>query len=235
MRIPRIVAMGGGGFSTEPEKPLLDDFILTLARRRRGRPRVCLLPTASGDASDLIVRFHGAFDGRAEASHLGLFDRTVTDLRAFVLAQDVVYVGGGNTANMLAVWRVHGLDSILVEAWRAGVVLAGLSAGAICWFEAGVTDSFGSSLGPLRDGLRLLQGSMCPHYDGEPLRRPTYRRLVGEGFPGGYAADDGAAFVFAGTRLEEVVTSRPEARGWRVILGSGGVIEEPLPARYLGA
>ena len=161
----------------EPDLPLLDDFLVGLTGR--GRPRVCLVPTASGDAPDFIARFHGAFDGRAEASHLGLFDRTVVDLRAFVLAQDVVYVGGGNTANMLAVWRVHGLDSILVEAWRAGVVLAGLSAGAICWFEAGVTDSFGPSLGPLRDGLGLLPGSMCPHYDGEPLRRPTYQRLVG--------------------------------------------------------
>ncbi len=194
-----------------------------------------LVPTASGDSPDLIVRFHSAFEGRAEASHLGLFERTVADLRAFVLAQDVAYVGGGNTANMLAVWRMHGLDSILVEVWRSGVVLAGLSAGAICCFEAGVTDSFGSSLGPLRDGLGLLQGSMCPHYDGEPLRRPTYERLVGEGFPGGYAADDGAALVFAGTRLEEVVRSRPEARGWRVTLGPGGVVEEPLPARSLGA
>ena len=227
--------MGGGGFSTPPENPLLDDFILRLARRGRGRARVCLVPTASADSPELIARFHQAFDAQARATHLGLFERTVADLRSFVLAQDVVYVSGGNTANMLAVWRVHGLDSILREAWAAGVVLAGPSAGAICWFEAGLTDSFGPGLAPLHDGLGLLPGSMCPHYDGEPLRRPTYRRLVGAGFPAGLAVDDGAALVFEGRQLVEVVAERPGARAYRVSRGAARVVEEALATRYLGA
>ena len=119
---------------------------------------------------------------------------------------------------MLAVWRAHGLDTVLTEAWAAGIVLAGMSAGAICWFEASVTDSFGPTLAPLNDGLRLLPGSCCPHYDGEPLRRPTYQRLVASGFPAGYAVDDAAALVFEGTDLVEVVASTPDARAYRVTL-----------------
>lgn len=234
-----IVAMGGGGFSMEPENPLLDDYIMGLARFGRSRalerPRVCFLGTASGDAEGYITEFYAAFDGRAEASHLALFVRTIDDLETFVLDQHVIYVGGGNTANMLAVWRVHGLDRILARAWESGVVLAGLSAGSICWFEGGTTDSFGG-LAALTGALGLLPGSHSPHYDGETERRPTYHRLIGDGtLPDGYAADDGVALVFHGTELAEVVASRPAARGYRVIRGPvGEVIETELPTRYLG-
>ena len=152
-----------------------------------------------------------------------------------MLDQDAVYVGGGNTANMLAIWRVHGLDRALRGAWEAGVVLAGLSAGSNCWFEAATTDSFGP-LAALKDGLGLVPGSHSPHYDGEPARRPTFQRLIGAGeLPDGYAADDGAALVFHGTDLHEVVASRPAARGYRVVRGlAGEAIETELPTRYLG-
>jgi len=149
--------MGGGGFSMEPDNPLLDEFVLGLAGV--DRPRVCFLPTATGNVATYIVSFYEGYSRRAEASHLDLFVRTRLDVRAFILDQDVVYVGGGNTANLLAIWRVHGLDAILLEAWEAGVVMAGISAGAICWFDAGVTDSFGPDLGPLSGGLGLLPGS----------------------------------------------------------------------------
>ncbi len=233
-----IVAMGGGGFSMEPENPLLDDALLDLVRRARGvdRPRICFIGTASGDTEGYISGFHAAFDATAEASHLGLFERTVVDIAGFIGTQDAIYVGGGNTANMLAIWRVHGVDRALRDAYEAGVVMAGLSAGSLCWFEGGTTDSFGPSLAPIHDGLGFLPGSHCPHYDGEPGRRPLYQRLVAEGgLPSGYAADDGAALVFRDEELHAVVASRPDARAYRVEAAAGGtVIETALETRYLG-
>ena len=211
--------------------PLTTHYLLSLLPDSR---RVCFVPTASADDRFAVTGFFDAFAGRCEATWLPLFGRRDADLRPRVLEQDLVLVWGGNTANMLAIWRTHGLDTILGEAWHAGVVLAGMSAGAICWFEASVTDSFGPGLAPLRDGVGLLEGSCCPHYDSEPLRRPTYRQLIGSGFPAGYAVDDAAALVFSGTDLLEVVASTPEARAYRVALGPDGVEETELPTRYLG-
>lgn len=231
-----IVAMGGGGFSMEPGNPLLDEYVLALAGKER--PRVCFVPTASGDAEGYIQRFYEAFpEDRCLPAHLALFRRAVADLRSFVLEQDVLYVGGGNTASMLAVWRAHGLDSILREAWERGVILCGLSAGSLCWFEAGVTDSFGPGLASLRGLLGFLPGSNCPHYDGEPERRPAYRRLVAAGeLPPGLAAEDGVAVRFAGTEVLEIVSSRPDARAFRVERDDGGAgfRETALPVSYLG-
>lgn len=230
----RILAMGGGGFSMEPDNPLLDDFLLSLAPPDR-LPRACFIPTASGDADSYVENFRTAFGpDRAEASVLSLFERAVVDLRAFVLSQDVVYVGGGSTANLLAIWRLHGLDEALREAYEAGVVMAGISAGMNCWFEASVTDSFSTELDGLADGLGFVTGSACPHYDGEERRRPTYRQLVAEGFSGGYAADDGAALLFEDGELTEVVTSRPGAGAYQVTLVDGEVAEVPLDVRFLG-
>ena len=230
----QIVAMGGGGFGTEPDNPLLDNFILGLAGKPR--PKVCFVPTATGDSESYVQRFYDAFPAeRAETSHLALFHRTVRDLRAFVLSQDVIYVGGGNTVSLLAVWRAHGLDAVLREAWEAEVVLCGVSAGALCWFEGGTTDSFGDGLVPLRDGLGFLAGSCCPHYDGEAERRPLYQKLVGEGvLPNGLAADDSAAGEFVGTQLVEAVSSVPTARVYRVERHGDAAAEIPLPTRFLG-
>ncbi len=230
--------MGGGGFSGEPQDLLLDDLILGLGRavRGRSRPQVCFVGTAGGDSDESLASFYASYARRAEASHLALFNRTVADIEAFLLDQDVVHVGGGNTANMLAIWRVQGVDRALRRAWESGVVMAGVSAGAICWFEGGTTDSFGPGLAGLNDGLAFLRGSFSPHYDGEPRRRPLFRRLVGEGaLPDGYAADDGAVFVFRGTDLLEVAGARPDARGYRVVRdGTAMAIETELPTRYLG-
>ena len=219
----------------EPENPLLDEFVLSLARS--ARPRVCFVPTAGGDSESYVASFYraiAAFDCRP--TDLQLFARRVSDLRAFVLEQDVLYVGGGSTANLLAVWRTHGLDRVLAEAWAEGVVLCGISAGMNCWFTESVTDSFDlGRLAPLKDGLGLVAGSACPHYDGEEQRRPTYRRLVAAGeLADGWAADDGAALVFAGHELEEAVASRPDAAAYRVVRTADGVEERRLPARYLG-
>jgi dipeptidase E len=237
MAVRRIVALGGGGFSMDPpENTLLDDFILSLARR--APPRVCFVATAAGDAPSYVANFYRAFAARdCRASDLPLFERRIGDLRAHVLEQDVVYVGGGNTANLLAIWRVHGLDRVLVEAWHAGVVLCGISAGMNCWFQESVTDSFDvDALAALKDGLGLIPASACPHYDSEAQRRPTYRRLVAAGeLADGWAADEGAALVFSGETLEEVVASRPGVAAYRVERTAEGVSERRLDARFLGA
>lgn len=230
-----IVAIGGGGLALEPGDELLDAYVLAAARSER--PRVCLVATASGDSERYVANFYRAFAAReCRPSDLGLFDRRAADLRAFVLEQDVVYVGGGNTASLLAVWRAHGLDAVLREALDAGAVLCGVSAGMNCWFEASTTDSFGPDLAPLHDGLGFVSGSACPHYDGEAQRRPLYRELVAGGFPAGYAADDGAALRFdASGSLVEAVASREGARAYRVERGNDGAADEqPLHMRYLG-
>jgi dipeptidase E len=227
-----IVALGGGGFSDGGLPTGLDDFILSLARNRR--PRICFLPTASGDSETYPIKFYRAFAQRdCRPSDLTLFRRTVTDLRSFLLAQDVIYVGGGNTANMLAIWRLHGVDAILRTAWEDGVVLAGTSAGAICWFEAAVTDSFGVPPTGLRDGLGLLPGSACPHYNSEDQRRPVYHDLVLGGFPGGYAADDGVGLHFVDRDLAEVVSEVEARSAYEVRLESGRVVERPIKPRSL--
>lgn len=221
-----IVAIGGGAFSNRR----LDDEILALTGKRR--PQVCLLPTAMGDDVSTIASFYEALARRTEASHLELFDRSVENLAGFLLDQDVIYVAGGNTANMLAVWRLHGVDAVLRDAWERGVVLCGWSAGAICWFEDGVTDSFGP-LAALSDGLGLLPGSACPHYDGEVERQPTYERLVADGLPPGIALDDDVGAHFVGTELVEVLTCREGATAYRVELRDGEVVEMRLQARLL--
>ena len=203
----QIVACGGFAVGTA-----LFDFALGLARGRR----VLYVPTASMEDPGGIVRIYEALRGTAEVTHLRFNPWPPEDLRDIVLGHDLIYVGGGNTANMLAVWRVHGFDDVLREAWDTGIVLSGSSAGMICWFEAGVTDSFGAQLDGMRDGLGFLHGSACPHYDGEELRRPRYRELVDGGFPAGYAADDGVGLHFVGTELREVVTLREGATAYRV-------------------
>ena len=228
-----IVAMGGGGFSDDD--PLIDDFILSLPGK--DRPRVCFVPTASGDAAAYIERFYAAFTRRpCEPSHLPLFQPPYPPIGELLLSQDVVYVGGGSTANMLAVWRIHGIDDVLRRAWERGTVLCGVSAGGLCWFEAGVTDSLGPELVPLRDGLGLLAGSFCPHYDGEADRRPVYHRYLRDRrLPPGLAADDGVALHFVGMELAEVVCSRPGAAAYRVGADGDAVTETRIEPRVLGA
>ncbi|MCK8681669.1 peptidase E [Streptomyces lichenis] len=232
----RRMALLGGGFSTD-EDGLLDDWVLGLTGR--SRPRVCFVPTASGDAEGYVERFHAAFEGReCEASVLRLSRRTLDDaaLRSFLLSQDVVYVGGGSTANLLAVWRAHGVDRLLREAYERGTLLCGISAGANCWAEASHTDSFGP-LGPLRDGLGLLPGSVCPHYDSEPGRRPSYRAAVADGsLPPGWAVDDGVGALFVDEAVDQVVGRTPAAQLYRVERdGTGGIRERALPAVPLTA
>ena len=221
MATPRVVAFGG-----RPEEPVWD-YVFHLSSRER--PRLLYVPTAAADDPHSILDVYDRFRGRADVSHVVFFPWPPEDLRERALSSDVILVSGGNTANMLAVWRVHGFDAVLRDAWESGVVLCGGSAGAICWFEASVTDSFGPQLTGMRDGLGFLAGSACPHYDSEELRRPRYTALVRDGFPAGIAIDDLAAVRFDGTALTEVLTTR-EGAGAYVVSREG---EEPLSARML--
>ena len=238
MTRPRqIVAFGGGGFSMEAGNPLLDDYVIGLAAAARGdRPKVCFLPTASGDADHYIVRFYRHFPAsRCEASHVSLFRRDcgTDDVRAHLLEQDLVYVGGGSVISLMGVLRAHGLDVALREAWEAGVVLCGLSAGSLCWFAEAMTGYHGKSRAV--EGIGMLPASNAVHYDNEPHRRPAYHRAVAGGMPGGYAAEDGAALHFVGEDLARVVSSRPEAKAYRVDSVNDEVVELALPVTYLGA
>ena len=223
-----IVAMGGGGFLMGD--PMLDRYVLELVGAVR--PKVCYLPTASGRVPVSVVRFFDAFPARSfEPTYLDLFERTVADVEAFLGEQDLVYVGGGNTANMLAIWRLHGVDIALRRAWESGVVCCGISAGANCWFEASTTDSF--LLGradPLRDGLGFASGSFCPHYDGEAARRPAFHSSIATGeLPDGVACDDFAAVHLAGDDVTAAVSSRPGAAAYRVVRDGTQARETRLP------
>ena len=221
----RILAMGGVQLVPgTTDWPLLQ-FMLDLSGRER--PRICMLATASGESWSGLANYYATFARHAEPAHLDLFGRTVADVEGFLLGQDVILVAGGNTANMLAIWRLHGVDKALKAAWESGVVLAGWSAGANCWFESSVTDSFGPNLDPLKDGMKLLDGSFCPHYDSESMRRPRYEELVGGGgLPDGFAADDGVGLLFEGRRLVEAVASLPGQHAYRVERRKGNSVEE---------
>src|SRR5581483_4063414 len=195
------------------------------------RPRMLYVGTASAEDPRSTLMMYDRMRGRADVRPLEFFPWPPEGLRELTLDHDVIFVGGGNTANMLAIWRVHGFDAVLREAWEQGIVLAGSSAGMICWFEAGTTDSFGPQLAGMRDGLGFLPGSACPHYDDEELRRPLYRRLVDEeGFRSGYAADSAVGLHFAGTELVEVLSAREGATAYRVEPG----VERRLEARIVG-
>ena len=221
-----IVGLGGAG-DTEEQTRLLYEYVLGLTGKQK--PRLLVVPTAAAESAELIVGFYERFRGLAELDHLCTFPWPPQDVRELILSQDAICVSGGNTANMLAIWKTHGIDVLLREAWDRGIVLWGASAGMICWFEAGVTDSFGPQLAGL-DCLGLLAGSACPHYDGEELRRPRYRELIDSGLPAGIAADDGVGLHYVGTELREIVTCRPGAAAYRVSRSG----EETLAASLLG-
>ena len=235
--ISRILALGGHDFTSRPPDRAVSELMLRLATERAGgRPRICILPTASGDTSDQIGRFYAVFGERAcEPSDLSLFrlGRRPVALRDHLLAQDLVYVGGGSLVNLLAVWEAHDLGALLSLAWRQGTVLAGQSAGAMCWFEAGITKSSGRP--EAAAGLGLLGGSLCVHYNNEPERRAAYLEAVGDGMPGGYGLDDYAGLLWEGNGRPSALTARRGARAYRVTSGAEGVSEEPIPARFLPA
>ncbi|MCM3781525.1 peptidase E [Neobacillus mesonae] len=230
----QIIAMGGGGFSMEPDNLLLDQYILQQANKKT--PKVCFVPTASGDADNYVDRFYEAFKKHhCVPAHLSLFDANFRDLESFVLEQDIIYVGGGNTRNMLVLWKEWGLDHILYKAYERGTILTGLSAGSLCWFEEGLTDPIHAPMYKL-DCLGFLNGSHCPHYDGEEKRRPGYHSLISEGaMKPGYGVDDGAALHFVDGKLHHSVSSRPIAKAYFVTKNEQNqVMEKTIDAVYLG-
>jgi peptidase E len=235
-----VLAIGGTGGpedtgTTANGVPLFFAYAARLAGRQS--PKICIINTASGDdAGGLVTTYSRLAAMPARISHLALFPLpNVADPAALLLDQDIIFVGGGSVANLAAVWRVHGLDQVMRKAWQAGIVLAGASAGAICWFGGGTTDSFGLDLRPFTDGLGMLPGSYCPHYNSESLRRPLYQRLVGDGtLADGIACDDGAGAHFVDDELAEIVADRPGAFGYRVQRSAPGEAREiTLPVSRL--
>jgi dipeptidase E len=211
----QVIALGGGGFSMEPENPLLDRYILQQCKKET--PKICFIGTASGDAEGYIERFYNFYRmENCEPTHLSLFKPHSRDIKQFIISQDIIYVGGGNTKNLIVLWREWGLDVAIRQAYEKGTILAGLSAGSLCWFEEGMTDSYGSGYEPI-SCLGILRGSHCPHYDGGDERGSTYQKFIQEGKIGsGFAADDGVALHFIDEELHRVVSSRPDAQGYRV-------------------
>jgi dipeptidase E len=230
----QIIAIGGAALPPELDNLLLVDYFLRQTGRKR--PKVCFIGTAGGDSENHRLRFYAGFSRfSCEPSHLPLFARTPRDLESRRFAHGAIFVGGGNTRSMLAVWRDWGLVAPLRAAWERGVVLGGVSAGAICWFERGVTDSIAGPL-TVMDCLGFLPGSCCPHYDSEPLRRPTFRRLVARGsIPDGVAADDGAALHYIDGKLARAVVSKPRAHAYHVRKSGRRAVEKAIPARPLRA
>ncbi len=235
----RIVAIGGGGFMMEEPRSPIDDFLLALTGKRM--PRMCFVPTASGDSEQKIDAFYAAFGARdCVPSHLAFFrkpDARALPLASFadaLLQQDVIFCGGGNTKSALAVWRDWGADRAFLQALDAGAVLAGMSAGAIGWFERGLTDSWGDGdLVPI-GGLGFLAGGCAPHYDGEANRRPWLHREVAAGrMPASIAIDDGAAVVYAEGEIERVVRWHAGRTAYRVVASANGVDEVALDAEAL--
>jgi peptidase E len=240
-REPQILATSGGwkgpatGPYRTPRGPLIN-YALRLTGK--SQPRLCFLATAGGDNDSEIAGYYNAFAGSDDAivSHLELFLMpNVGDPAAHLLTQDVIWVGGGSVANLLAVWRAHGLDEAFREAWERGIVLAGVSAGSLCWHVGGTTDSFGLDLRPVTNGLGLLPHSNGVHYDAEKQRRPLFQQLVGDGtLPDGYASDNGVGLHYIGTELHEVLSETEGAKGYRVErVGPGEVRETVLEPRLL--
>ncbi len=229
----QIIAMGGGGFSMEPDNSLLDQYIIKQARK--SCPSVCFFPHATDDAIRYVFNFYKAFTRlEARPTYLSLFTPPTSDLESFILEQDVIYVGGGNTKSMLALWREWKLDHILNRAYQNGTVLAGLSAGANCWFQECSTDSIPGKLGML-PCLGFIKGSFCPHYDGEVKRRPSLHNLIDKNLMmAGYAADDGAAGHFIDDQLLHAISSRPSAKLYKVYKTDGQVCEEIIDTHFLG-
>lgn len=229
----QIIAMGGGGFSMEPENPLLDEYLLK--QSKSSKPKICFIPTASGDSEDYIKRFYQSFkDHNCISSHLSLFNNIPQDLEDYILDKDILYVGGGNTRNLLVLWREWGLDKHFRKAWDNGVILAGLSAGSICWFEEGVTSSIPGKLTRL-ECLGFLKGSSCPHYDGEVDRRKSYHELLNKNqISNGIAMDDGVAVHYQEDRIFKVISSRPLAKAYQVAFADNQVTEIEIIPTYLG-
>lgn len=228
----QIIALGGGGFSMSPDHLQLDRYILKQSSSTK--PKICFIPTASGDAEGYIHKFNDTYRKlSAEPSHLSLFKPPTQDLEDFVMEKDVIFVGGGSTKNLLALWRDWGLDTILKKAYDQGIIMSGLSAGSICWFEQGVTDSVPGKLSPI-ESLGFISGSHCPHYDGEEERIPVFHQFILDGcLKDGIAIEEDAASHFINGELVRNVASRPSANVYKISRKNGAIERVALQTDYL--
>lgn len=237
----QIIALGGGGFSMEPENPLLDNYILQSAKTKK--PKICFLPTASGDSQNYIERFYKCFDKKeCEPKHLSLFKIPTTDLEDYILTSDIVYVGGGSTTNMLLIWKHWGVDNYLKKAYQNETILTGLSAGSICWFEEGVSEVIDNLEIPslkrhaIVKGLGFLSSSHCPHFDGEEYRKPIYEKwILKNEIKSGYGVDDGVGLHFDDGKFKRAISSRPNGRCYFLSKGkSNDLLSTEIIPNYLG-
>lgn len=224
----QIIAMSSGGFSMQPANPILDYYVLNQSDKTN--PKLCFLPTASGDDESYILKFYSFFSSlNCVPSYLSLFNPPTSDLEDFIMNKDIIYVGGGNTKNLLALWKEWNLHNILKKAYDSGIILAGLSAGAICWFEEGVTDSIPGELTKL-ECLGYLKGSSCPHYDYDKKRRPAFHRLLNsKEIQNGIAIDDGVALHYINDELYKVISSSYKSKAYKVTSDGDEIKEEVLP------
>ncbi len=227
----QIIALGGGGFSDEPDNPLLDNYILR--QSSKANPKICFIGTASGDAESYIQGFYDCFENKVcTPSHLSLFSGHTDKIEEFILDQDILFVGGGNTRNLLVLWKEWGLDKIIRKAYDKGTILSGVSAGSICWFEQGLTDSIPNQLTTL-NCLGFLQGSNCPHFDGEPQRQSVYKKEIISGrMKEGIACDDGVALHFVNEHLEKIISSQIDKRAIRFRMKET-LLEEIIEPEFL--
>ena len=237
----QIIALGGGGVGLDKFNLAIDNYKIKASGEKN--PKIAFLPTAVGDSAFAIEKFYRVFPPeRAIASHLPLFSRDSRDLEDYLLNQNIIEVSGGNTANMLAIWKIHGIDKILKKAWENGIILTGASAGMICWYECSVTDSFGPSsslvsgiglnnrtmLKELNSGLGFLKGSACPHYNGEEDRRPTYEKLIkNKILSDGIALDDYVGAHYKNNKLIRLITPKNGSKGYKVSL-ENNVVKETI-------
>ena len=219
-----IIAIGGGGFGGSPGQGIIEQYILNQTRKKR--PKICFIPTATGDNEAYKVNFYSTFTKlNCEPTHLDFFKRT-PDLKKLILNQDVIFVGGGNTKSMLAVWKEWKLDKILKEAYRNGKVMSGVSAGAICWFQNGITDSWASEL-KIMPCLNFVRGTCCPHYDEEPERKPFVKNLLDrKKVKKIYAVDGGVALHIKNEENFKSVVFRKTKSSYAVSLERKNLIEK---------
>ena len=226
-----IIAIGGGGFGRDPGEGIIEEYILKQTKKKK--PNICFIPTATGDNEAYKVNYYATFSKlNCNPSHLDFFKRT-PDLKRLISNQDAIFVGGGNTKSMLAVWREWGLDNILKKGYKNGIVMSGVSAGAICWFQNGITDSWSSNL-KIMPCMNIIKGTCCPHYDEEPERRPTVKKMImSKKVKNIFAVDSGAALHIKNENIFKSVSFREQKSSYEVSLLRGKLVERSFKKSFI--
>ena len=231
VRERNIVAIGGGGFGRDPGEGIIEEYILKQTKKKN--PNICFIPTATGYNEAYKVNYYATFSKlKCNPSHLDFFNR-IPDLKRLISNQDAIFVGGGNTKSMLAVWREWGLDKILKKGYKDGIVMSGVSAGAICWFQNGITDSWSANL-KIMPCMNIIKGTCCPHYDEEPERRPTVKKMImSKEVKNIFAVDGGAALHIKNENIFKSVSFREQKSSYEVILLRGKLVERSFKKSFI--